>query len=177
MPAEDRPLLWRALLLQPFVEHGRLHLSSLHAAPEPWPRRSTHEQHQRSAAEGAQIPKRVACERGRSVSAARGRLIGAAQAWQTEQTAKRRSCAHEEGPHDVSPHPTQEVAVRSPDLGILRLGRRPRDWERRVSVRRAPEALHFAKQRVLARARRGGGNFHQPGATSSSVSSSGWELE
>ena len=62
-------------------------------------------------------------------------MIGAVQAWRTERHAKGCSRAHEEGPHDVSPHPTQEVAVRSADLGVLRLGSRcPRVWERRVSV-------------------------------------------
>ena len=69
----------------------------------------------------------------------RGRLMGALREELTERHAKRRSCAHEEGPHDVSPHPTQEVAVRSADLRILRLGsRRPRVWKRGVTVRRAP---------------------------------------
>ena len=67
--------------------------------------------------------------------------MGALREGLTERHAKRRSCAHEEGPHDVSPHPTQEIAVRSAHIRILRLrGGRPRVWKRSVTVRRAAEA-------------------------------------
>ena len=67
--------------------------------------------------------------------------MGALREGLTERHAKRRSCAHEEGPHNVSPHPTQEIAVRSAHIRILRLrGGRPRVWKRSVTVRRAAEA-------------------------------------